>query len=141
MGELMTVLVTGGASYMEVTRFAMAEAGESVVVVDNSTGSSAFVPEGVLPFIGDAGDENLVEGVIAAHGVKSIVFCRLRGGAGSEAILAGYRNNTMTTRGLLNAAVARRQPLHSPTAAVCGNPQAGSRKPPDPAAVTLRLRS
>ncbi|MDP1584201.1 MAG: NAD-dependent epimerase/dehydratase family protein, partial [Bradyrhizobium sp.] len=71
----MTVLVTGGAGYIgSHTVHALVEAGESVVVVDNlSTGFSAFVPEGVPLFIGDAGDENLVEGVIAAHGVKSIV--------------------------------------------------------------------
>ena len=64
----MTVLVTGGAGYIGSHMVhALAEAGESVVVIDNlSTGFSAFLPEGVPLFIGDAGDENLVEGVIAA---------------------------------------------------------------------------
>ena len=64
----MTVLVTGGAGYIgSHTVHALAEAGESVVVIDNlSTGFSAFVPEGVPLFIGDAGDENLVEGVFLA---------------------------------------------------------------------------
>jgi UDP-glucose 4-epimerase len=124
----MTVLVTGGAGYIgSHTVLALAEAGESVVVVDNlSTGFSAFVPEGVPLFIGDAGDENLVEGVIAAHGVKSIVHF-----AGSVVVpdsmrdpLAYYRNNTMTTRSLLNAAVkcGVSRFIFSSTAAVYGNP-------------------
>jgi UDP-glucose 4-epimerase len=128
MGELMTALVTGGAGYIGSHMVhALAEAGESVVVIDNlSTGWSAFLPEGVPLFIGDAADENLVEGVIAAHGVRSIVHF-----AGSVAVpdsmrdpLAYYRNNTMTTRSVLNAAVKRgvNSFIFSSTAAVYGNP-------------------
>src|SRR6201747_1641559 len=128
MGELMTVLVTGGAGYIgsHMVR-ARAEAGESVVVIDNlSTGFSTSLPEGVPLFIGDAADENLVEGVIAAHGVESIVHF-----AGSVVVpdsmrdpLAYYRNNTMTTRSLLNAAVkcGVNRFIFSSTAAVYGNP-------------------
>jgi len=106
---------------------ALAEAGESVVVIDNlSTGFSAFLPEGVPLFIGDAADENLVEGVIAAHNVESIVHF-----AGSVVVpdslrdpLAYYRNNTMTTRSLMNAAVkcGVKRFIFSSTAAVYGNP-------------------
>src|SRR6201747_382342 len=108
MGELMTVLVTGGAGYIGSHMVqALAEAGESVVVIDNlSTGFSTALPDGVPLFIGDAGDENLVEGVIAAHSVESIIHF-----AGSVVVpdsmrdpLAYYRNNTMPTRSLLNAA-------------------------------------
>ena len=124
----MTVLITGGAGYIGSHMVhALAEAGESVVVVDNlSTGFSAFLPEGVPLFIGDAADENLVEGVIAAHGVESIVHF-----AGSVVVpdsmrdpLAYYRNNTMTTRSLLNAAVkcGVNSFIFSSTAAVYGNP-------------------
>jgi UDP-glucose 4-epimerase len=136
----MTVLVTGGAGYIGSHMVqALAEAGESVVVIDNlSTGFSAFLPEGVPLFIGDAGDENLVEGVIAQHGVESIIHF-----AGSVVVpdsirdpLAYYRNNTMTTRSLLNAAVK------------CGVDRCGLRQSrsgtgagdrADPAAVALRL--
>src|ERR1700735_2478432 len=109
MGELMTVLVPGGAGYIGSHMVhALAEAGESVVVIDNlTTGFSAFLPEGVPLFIGDAGDENLVEGVIAQHQVESIGHF-----AGSVVVpdsirdpLGYYRNNTMTTRSLLNVAV------------------------------------
>src|SRR6201987_1338043 len=124
----MTVLVTGGAGYIgSHTVRSLVEANESVVVIDNlSTGFSAFVPEGVPLFIGDASDENLVEGVIAAHEVESIVHF-----AGSVVVpesmrdpLAYYRNNTMTTRSLLNAAVKRgvSRFIFSSTAAVYGNP-------------------
>ena len=75
MGKLMTVLVTGGAGYIGSHMVqALAEAGESVVVIDNlSTGFAAFLPEGVPLFIGDAADESLVESVIAAHAVESIM--------------------------------------------------------------------
>jgi UDP-glucose 4-epimerase len=124
----MTVLVTGGAGYIGSHMVhALAEAGESVVVVDNlSTGFSAFLPQGAPLFIGDAADENLVESVIAAHGVESIIHF-----AGSVVVpdsmrdpLAYYRNNTMTTRSLLNAAVKSgvSRFIFSSTAAVYGNP-------------------
>src|ERR1700753_880555 len=105
MGQTMTVLVTGGGgdigSHMVL---ALVEAGESVVVIDNlSTGFSSFVPEGVPLFIGDAGDENLVVGVVSIiHFAGSVVV--------PESVrdpLLYYRNNTMTTRGLLNVAVKR----------------------------------
>jgi UDP-glucose 4-epimerase len=128
MDDLMTVLVTGGAGYIGSHMVqALAEAGESVVVVDNlSTGFSAFLPEGVPLFIGDAADENLVESVISAHGVETIIHF-----AGSVVVpdsmrdpLAYYRNNTMTTRSLLNAAVkcGVNRFIFSSTAAVYGNP-------------------
>jgi UDP-glucose 4-epimerase len=124
----MTVLVTGGAGYIGSHMVhALADAGEPVVVIDNlSTGFSAFVPRDVPLFIGDAADENLVEGVIAAHEVDSIIHF-----AGSIVVpesvrdpLGYYRNNTMTTRNLLQAAVRRGvgRFIFSSTAAVYGNP-------------------
>jgi UDP-glucose 4-epimerase len=125
----MTVLVTGGAGYIGSHMvLALAEAGESVVVIDNlATGFSGFVPESVPLFIGDVGDENLVDGVISQHDVDSIVHF-----AGSVVVpesvrdpLLYYRNNTMTTRSLLNAAVKRgvSRFIFSSTAAVYGNPE------------------
>jgi len=124
----MTVLVTGGAGYIgsHMVR-ALVDANESVVVIDNlSTGFSAFLPEAVPLFIGDAGDENLVEGVIKQHGVESIIHF-----AGSVVVpdsmrdpLGYYRNNTMTTQSLLRAAVKSgvNRFIFSSTAAVYGNP-------------------
>jgi len=124
----MTVLVTGGAGYIGSHMVhALADAGERAVVIDNlSTGLSAFLPQGVPLFIGDAADETLVEGVVAAHNVDAIVHF-----AGSVVVpdsmrdpLAYYRNNTMTTRNLLNAAVKSgvKRFIYSSTAAVYGNP-------------------
>src|SRR5437660_3786714 len=124
----MSVLVTGGAGYIGSHMVqALVEAGESVIVIDNlSTGFSNLLPQGVPLFIGDAGDENLVEGVVAAHDVKSIVHF-----AGSVVVpdsirdpLAYYGNNTAATRNLLNAAVKSgvSQFIFSSTAAVYGNP-------------------
>ena len=124
----MTVLVTGGAGYIGSHMVhALVDAGESVVVIDNlSTGFSVFLPEGVPLFIGDAGDENLVAGVIAQHGIESIIHF-----AGSVVVpdsvrdpLGYYRNNFMTARNLLNVAVKRgiSRFIFSSTAAVYGNP-------------------
>lgn len=124
----MTVLVTGGAGYIGSHMvLALAEAGESVVVIDNlSTGFSSALPESVPLYIGDAGDENLVAGVIANHGIDAIIHF-----AGSVVVpdsmrdpLGYYRNNTITTRNLLAAAVAGgvRRFIFSSTAAVYGNP-------------------
>jgi UDP-glucose 4-epimerase len=124
----MTVLVTGGAGYIgSHTVLALAEAGEDVVVIDDlSTGFSAYLPEGVPLFIGDAGDENLLEGVIAQHDIESIIHF-----AGSVVVpesmrdpLGYYRNNFMTARNLLNVAVKRgiHRFIFSSTAAVYGNP-------------------
>jgi len=125
----MTVLVTGGAGYIGSHMvLALVEAGENDVVVDNlSTGFTSFLPEGVPLFIGDAGDENLVEGVIAAHEVDAIIHF-----AGSVVVpeslrdpLGYYRNNTMTTRNLLNVAIncGVKRFIFSSTAAVYGNPE------------------
>src|SRR3979409_2701844 len=103
----MTVLVTGGAGYFGTHMvLALVDAGEGVVVIDNlSTGFTAFLPEGVPLFIGDAGDENLVAGVIAQHKIESIIHF-----AGSIVVpdsvrdpLGYYRNNSMTTRRFINS--------------------------------------
>src|SRR4051794_9230337 len=124
----MTVLVTGGAGYIgSHFVYAMTEAGESVVVVDNlSTGFANFVPGGGPLIVGDAGDESLIESTINDYHVESIVHF-----AGSVVVqdsmrdpLGYYRNNTMTTRSLLNAAVKSgvSRFIFSSTAAVYGNP-------------------
>ena len=124
----MTVLVTGGAGYIGSHMVqALVEAGESVVVVDNlSTGFREFLPDGVSLLVGDAGDERLVGNIIAQHNVESIIHF-----AGSIVVpesmrdpLGYYRNNTMTTRNLLNAAIKGRvnRFIFSSTAAVYGNP-------------------
>ena len=125
----MTVLVTGGAGYIGSHMVhALTDVGESVAVVDNlSTGFSQFIPEGVPHYIGDAGDENLVEGVIRSHDVDAIIHF-----AGSIVVpeslrdpLGYYRNNTLTTRNVLASAVkcGVKRFIFSSTAAVYGNPE------------------
>src|SRR3981189_3104058 len=103
----MTVLVTGGAGYIGSHMVhALAEAGESVAVIDNlSTGFSAFLPEGVPLFIGDAGDENLVEDVVPKPGADRIIHS-----SGSVRVpdsmrdpLAYDPDSPIPTRSLLNA--------------------------------------
>ncbi|MBV8921167.1 UDP-glucose 4-epimerase GalE [Bradyrhizobium sp.] len=124
----MTVLVTGGAGYIGCHMvYALVEAGERVVVIDDlSTGFAAAVPTGVPLVVGDAGDEVLVSRTIAEHGVESVIHF-----AGSVVVpdsmrdpLGYYRNNTMTTRSLLNAAIkcGVDRFIFSSTAAVYGNP-------------------
>ena len=124
----MTVLVTGGAGYIgSHTVLELTEAGEEVVVIDDlSTGFSAHLPDSVPLFVGDAGDESLLDSVAAQHKIESIIHF-----AGSVVVpesirdpLSYYRNNFMTTRNLLSAAVKRgiNRFIFSSTAAVYGNP-------------------
>ena len=71
----MTVLVTGGAGYIGSHMvYALVEAGEPVVVIDNlSTGFATSVPPGVPLLVGDAGDEALVSSAITEHNVESVI--------------------------------------------------------------------
>ena len=125
----MTILVTGGAGYIGSHMVhELVDAGESVVVLDNlSTGFRFLVPSGV-PFVaGSTGDRDLVAQTIAKHGVTAIIHF-----AASIVVpdsvrdpLGYYRNNTMNTCLLLDAAVngGVTQFIFSSTAAVYGNPE------------------
>lgn len=125
----MTILVTGGAGYIGSHMVhALADAGEDVVVLDNlSTGFRFLLPEHVPFVLGGTGDSDLVAEVIAEHEVTSIIHF-----AASIVVpesvsdpLGYYRNNTMNTCLLLQAAVAGgvRHFIFSSTAAVYGNPE------------------
>jgi UDP-glucose 4-epimerase len=125
----MTVLVTGGAGYIGSHMVhELVDAGERVIVLDNlSTGFRAAIPASVLLYVGDAGNRELVTALIGAHGVEAILHF-----AGSVVVpdsvrdpLGYYRNNTMTTRNLIEAAVSAgvHQFIFSSTAAVYGNPE------------------
>ena len=124
----MTVLVTGGAGYIgSHTVHELVDSGEHVVVLDNlSTGFRSALPKPMLPIVGDVGDQALVASIIETHHVDAIIHF-----AGSIVVpesvrdpLGYYRNNTMTTRSLLNAAVKGgiKRFIFSSTAAVYGNP-------------------
>lgn len=124
----MTVLVTGGAGYIgSHTVHALVDAGERVLVLDNlSTGFVSSLPKPMLPIVGDAGDQELVGALIASHNVEAIIHF-----AGSTIVpdslrdpLGYYRNNTVNSRALIEAAVKGgvRHFIFSSTAAVYGNP-------------------
>ncbi len=125
------VLVTGGAGYIgsHVVR-QLGEVGERVIVLDNlSTGFRSSVPHGTL-VVGDVADRSLVQGLLAEHGVTTILhFAALT--IVPESVsdpLRYYANNTCGTRNLLASAVAAgiQQFIFSSTAAVYGIPPDGA---------------
>jgi UDP-glucose 4-epimerase len=122
----MAVMVTGGAGYIGshmVLR--LADAGETVVVLDNlTTGFDWAIDHRATLVTGDAGDTALVRGVLREHEVSAIVHF-----AGSIVVpesvsnpLKYYGNNTATSRNLIEAAVAEgvEHFIFSSTAAVYG---------------------
>src|SRR6266699_7046889 len=125
----MTVLVTGGAGYIGSHMVhALLEAGEQVVVLDNLTTSFDWaVPPDATLIVGDAGDQSRVGALIAAHRIDAIIHF-----AASIVVpdsvrdpLSYYRNNTVNSRALIEAAVKAgvRHFIFSSTAAVYGNPR------------------
>jgi UDP-glucose 4-epimerase len=124
----MTVLVTGGAGYIGSHMVhELVDRGERAIVVDNlSTGFSWAIPKDVPLVQGETGDAELMRSVIARHGVTAIIHF-----AASVVVpesvsdpLGYYRNNTASSRTLIEAAVKAgvRHFIFSSTAAVYGNP-------------------
>jgi UDP-glucose 4-epimerase len=123
----MTILVTGGAGYIGSHMVhALVDAGEPVAVLDNlSTGFRFLIPASV-PFIkGSTGDRGLIAETLARHKVDAIIHF-----AASIVVpdsvrdpIGYYRNNTMNTCLLLDAAVevGVKRFIFSSTAAVYGN--------------------
>jgi len=123
----MTVLVTGGAGYIGshmVLR--LADAGETVVVLDNLTTGFDWSIDPRATFVaGNAGDMELVGRIIAEHKIDAIVHF-----AGSIVVpesvadpLKYYGNNTATSRNLIEAAVKGgvKHFIFSSTSAVYGS--------------------
>jgi UDP-glucose 4-epimerase len=125
----MSILITGGCGYIGSHMVhTLADAGERVVVLDDlSTGSRTAIPESVSLAVGDVGDRALAENLMRQHNVSAIIHF-----AGSIVVpdsvrdpLGYYRNNTVNSRTLLEAAVAAGvgRFIFSSTAAVYGNPE------------------
>ena len=122
----MAVLVTGGAGYIgSHMALKLGDSGEETFVLDNLvTGFDWAVDHRATLIPGDAGDMDLVLDVIRTRGITEIVHF-----AGSIVVpesvvdpLKYYRNNTATSRNLLEAAVKGgvERFIFSSTAAVYG---------------------
>jgi UDP-glucose 4-epimerase len=122
----MTVLITGGAGYIgSHMALRLGDAGDKPVILDNLvTGFDWAVDHRATFVLGDASDMDLVGRLIREHGITEIIHF-----AGSAIVpesmadpLKYYRNNTATSRNLLEAAVKGgvKGFIFSSTAAVYG---------------------
>ncbi|MER8043024.1 UDP-glucose 4-epimerase GalE [Streptomyces sp. NPDC094032] len=126
----MTWLITGGAGYIgsHVVK-SMTEAGERVVVLDDlSSGDPARVPAGVPLERGTVLDRDLLDRVLAEHGIRGIVHLAAKKAVGEsvERPLHYYRENVTGLTVLLEAAAAAGVDsfLFSSSASVYGTPDA-----------------
>ena len=125
----MAVLVTGGAGYIGSHMVhALVDAGERVVVLDNlSTGFPWAVASGATLAVAESGDQPRVAALIAEHGIDAIIHFAASVVVPESVLhpLAYYRNNTLNSRALIEAAVVSgvRYFIFSSTAAVYGNPE------------------
>jgi UDP-glucose 4-epimerase len=126
--EKRTILVTGGAGYIgSHVALDLLDHGWPVVVLDNlSSGDRRLVPAAARFVYGDAGNVELVSGLLRRHGCAAVLHF-----AGSTVVpesvtdpLAYYLNNTAVSRALIAACVSSgvHRFIFSSTAAVYGNP-------------------
>ena len=122
----MSILVTGGCGYIGSHMvYELTDAGHDVVVLDNLvTGFKWALPPTAKLVVGDIGDMELTQSIVARHGVTAIIHF-----AGSVVVpdsvsdpLGYYLNNTVKSRALIDAAVKSgvKNFIFSSTAAVYG---------------------
>ena len=143
----MTILVTGGAGYIGSHMVhELVDAGEPVVVLDNLSTGFRFLVPGKVPFVaGSTGDRELVDADASRSTASTAIIHFAASIVVPDSVrdpLGYYRNNTMNTCALLDAAVKAgvQQFIFSSTAAVYGNAEhgAGARGCADRADLALR---
>ncbi|MBV2355319.1 UDP-glucose 4-epimerase GalE [Streptomyces sp. J2-1] len=124
----MTWLITGGAGYIgaHVAR-ALADAGESVVALDDLSGAvPERLPAGMPLVQGSTLDGDLLKRVLTEHGVTGVVHLAARKQVGESVAepVRYYRENLGGLATLLDAVAATgvRRLVFSSSAAVYGNP-------------------
>lgn len=130
MSTKKSVLVTGGAGYIgSHVVLQLRERGERVVILDNlSTGFRQAAGDATL-VVGDVGDMQLVDRVLAEHDVDTVMHFAAKTIV-PESVrqpLMYYYNNTSMTRNLLESCMRGnvRKFVFSSTAAVYGMPEGG----------------
>lgn len=132
----MRVLLAGGAGYIGAhTAVALIEAGHEPVLLDNLSNTSPAVSERIeritgapAPLVvGDAADDEIVEGAFAQHGPFDAIihFAALKAvGESTQKPLEYYANNLDTTFALLRVGLAHgiRSFVFSSTGTVYSNP-------------------
>jgi UDP-glucose 4-epimerase len=113
----MRVLLSGGAGYIGAhTAVALLDAGHEVVLLDDLSGTSAVAAQRVEQItgkpaplvVGDAADQDVVEGVFAAHGpIQAIIHLAAFKAVGESTRipLEYYRNNLDTTFALAEVGI------------------------------------
>jgi len=125
----MTILVSGGAGYIGSHMILeLLARGETVIVIDNlTTGFRSAIPENVQLVVGDAGDMDLMSGIMRRNRIDAVIHF-----AGSIVVpesvsdpLGYYLNNTVRSRALIEACIRNdiKKFIFSSTAAVYGSPE------------------
>jgi UDP-glucose 4-epimerase len=126
-GELMKIMITGGAGYIGSHLVAsLGEQGHDVLIFDNLSGGhrDALLYGNLV--VGDLSDKDLIESTVAAFKPDAVMHFAafIQVGESVEQPLKYYGNNTGNTLNLLDVMTRKgiRNFIFSSTAAVYGNP-------------------